>query len=120
MNAETFFEAFDLLAEAPNSVAKLRELILHLAIQGKLIEQNPADEPGSKLLLKIDAGRQKLISDGTIRDSAPLPPVEPQELPFDIPATWTWVRLGDVMHMLNGKAFKSTEWKTEGVPIIRI
>ena len=57
MKLETFFEKFDQFAEAPNAVAKMRELVLGLAVRGKLVEQNPNDEPASELLKQIYAAK---------------------------------------------------------------
>lgn len=57
----TFVEQFDLLLDAPNSIQKIREFILQLAVQGKLVPQDPKDEPASELLKKIKAEKEKLI-----------------------------------------------------------
>jgi type I restriction enzyme S subunit len=57
MKLETFFEKFDQFAEAPNAVAKMRELVLGLAVRGKLVEQDPSDEPASELLKQIYAAK---------------------------------------------------------------
>ena len=73
----------------------LKNSILQQAIQGKLVPQNPADEPASELLKKIATERQKLIDEGKIKNATPLPPIEDDEKPFDIPDNWCWVRLGD-------------------------
>ena len=55
MDAKTFLENFGVIAEAPNGVVKLRELVLQLAVQGKLVEQNPKDEPAISLLKRVAA-----------------------------------------------------------------
>ena len=75
---------------------KLKKSILQQAIQGKLLPQNSADEPASELLKKIFAERQKLIDEGKIKAAPPLPPISPEEIPFEIPENWQWVRLGDI------------------------
>lgn len=67
MKIETFFENFELLTDAPNAVVKLRELILQLAVQGKLVRQNPNDEPASVLLEKIKEEKKYLLDKGKIR-----------------------------------------------------
>lgn len=87
---------FELMATAPDGVAKLRELILTLAVQGKLVSQNARDEPASELLKKIRAEKDRLISEGKIKRDKPIPEVEVDEVPFLTPKTWEWVRLGDV------------------------
>jgi len=67
MNLETFFDNFELLSNAPNGVQKLRELILQLAVQGKLVPQDPNDEPASVLLEKIRAEKERLIREKKIK-----------------------------------------------------
>ena len=86
----------DLLATAPGGVARLRELILTLAVQGKLVPQDPADEPASVLLQKIRAEKDRLIAEGKIKRDKPLAEIAEEEKPFELPAGWEWVRLGDI------------------------
>ena len=74
----------------------LREKILDLAMRGKLVPQDPNDEPASVLLEKIKAEKEQLIKDKKIKKSKPLAPITDDERPFDIPDSWEWVRLGDV------------------------
>jgi len=64
MELETFFEQFELLADAPNGVQKLRQLILQLAVQGKLVPQDPNDEPAEVLLERIEAQKKRLVKEG--------------------------------------------------------
>ena len=84
----------ELLATAPGGVAKLRELILTLAVQGKLVPQDPADEPAGVLLQKIRAEKDRLIAEGKIKRDKPLAEIEDEEKPFELPQGWEWVRLG--------------------------
>ena len=74
----------------------LREKILDLAMRGKLIKQDPNDEPASVLLEKIKAEKAKLVKEGKIKKNKPLPEITDDEKPFDIPDSWEWVRLGDI------------------------
>ncbi|MBU1351771.1 MAG: restriction endonuclease subunit S [Gammaproteobacteria bacterium] len=110
----------DLLATAPVGVTKLRELILTLAVQGKLVPQDPADEPAGVLLQKIRAEKDRLIAEGKIKRDKPLAEIAEEEKPFGLPLGWEWVRLGSTMEMLNGRAFKPSEWIDAGLPIVRI
>lgn len=98
----------------------LKNSILQQAIQGKLLTQNPADEPASELLKKISAQRQKLIDEGKIKNSPQLSPISDDEKPFDIPESWTWVRLGTITMTNGGYAFKSTDYTSDGFRVIRI
>ena len=85
----------------------LREKILDLAMRGKLVPQDPNDEPASVLLEKIKAEKEQLIKDKKIKKSKPLAPITDDERPFDIPDSWEWVRLGDVAKIEMGQAPKS-------------
>lgn len=86
---------FDLLAGSAGGVAKLRELILSLAVRGRLVPQNPGDEPASELLKRIRAEKDRLIAEGKIKRDKPLAEIGENEKPFDLPGTWAWVRFGD-------------------------
>ena len=86
----------DILATAPGGVARLRELILTLAVQGKLVPQDPADEPASVLLQKIRAEKDRLMAEGKIRRDKPLAAIADEEKPFALPVGWEWVRLGEI------------------------
>ena len=88
----------DVLATAPGGVARLRELILTLAVQGKLVPQDPADEPAAVLLQKIRAEKDRLVAEGTIKRDKPLAEIGEEEKPFGLPQGWEWVRLGAVIN----------------------
>ena len=75
---------------------KLRQKILQDAIQGKLVPQDPNDEPASKLLKRINEEKGKLIKEKKIKKDKPLPALKLNEIPFEIPANWIWCRLGDM------------------------
>ena len=75
---------------------QLKASILQLAIQGKLVPQNPADESASVLLKRIKAEKAALIKSGKLKKEKPLPPITEDENPFDIPESWEWVRLETV------------------------
>lgn len=74
-------------------IKKLRELILELAVRGKLVPQDPADEPASELLKKIAAEKSQLIKEGKVKKSKPVPEISDEEKPFDIPSNWDWTQL---------------------------
>ena len=96
MTPEQFFADFGHLADAPNGVQKLRGLILQLAVRGKLVEQDPADEPTTSLLERIQAEKARLVKEKKIRKADPMPPVSAEEAPYELPKGWKWVRLGDI------------------------
>ena len=74
---------------------ELKNSILQLAIQGKLVEQRPEEGTGEELYRQIQAEKQRLIKEGKIKKEKPLPEIAEDEIPFDIPESWKWVRLGD-------------------------
>ncbi|MFM1980146.1 MAG: hypothetical protein RLZ68_1411 [Pseudomonadota bacterium] len=97
MNNTLLLQQFDLLATAPGGVAKLRELILTLAVQGKLVPQDPADEPASELLKRIRAEKDRLIAAGKIKRDKPLAAIGEDEQPFGLPVGWVYCRLGTLV-----------------------
>lgn len=80
-----------------NLVTQLRQAFLREAMQGKLVPQNPTDEPALILLERIKAEKEKLIAEGKIKKEKLLPPIKPEEIPFEIPSTWVWCRLGEIL-----------------------
>ncbi|MEY0491205.1 restriction endonuclease subunit S [Proteus terrae] len=79
-------------------IKKLRELILELAVRGKLVPQNPNDEPASELLKRIAAEKAELVKQGKIKKQKPLPEISEDEKSFELPEGWEWVRMGHVGH----------------------
>ena len=88
---------------------------MQLAVQGKLVPQCKEDEPASELLKRICAEKDQNGIKGK-----KLPPITDEEIPFDIPENWEWVRLGEIGSLLSGYAFKSTEYEKSGVQVVRI
>ena len=88
-------------------------------MRGKLVEQDPNDEPASVLLEKIKAEKDQLIKEKKIKKSKPLPPITDDEKPFEIPDSWEWVRLGDVFNITSSKRVMKNEWKDKGIPFYR-
>lgn len=77
-------------------IKKLRELILELAVRGKLVPQDPSDEPASVLLERIAAEKSQLVKEGKIKKPKALPEISEEEKSFELPRTWSWVRLNDI------------------------
>lgn len=96
---------------------KLRKSILQQAIQGKLTERDPADEPASELLKRICAEKERLIKEGKIKKEKPLPPIAEEEMPFEIPESWIWVRLSDVIDVRDG-THDTPQYISMGYPLI--
>jgi type I restriction enzyme, S subunit len=92
-------------------VKQLRQALLREAMQGKLVPQNPEDEPASELLKRIKAEKEKLIAEKKLKKEKDLPPIKTEEIPFDIPENWVWCRLGEItIEILGGFAFDSTRY----------
>ena len=98
----------------------MQKSILHMAIQGKLVPQLLEEGTGEELFQQIQAEKQALIKAGKIKKEKPLPEIAAEETPFDIPESWRWVRLGEIASINGGFAFKSTNYTTNGVRVIRI
>ena len=94
---------FDTAFNAPDGLKKLRELILTLAMQGKLVPQDPSDPPASALLKEIEAEKKRLVKEGKMKTPKPLPPVTEEEKPYALPQGWEWVRLGEITNVSTGK-----------------
>ena len=98
----------------------MKKSILQYAIQGKLVEQRPEEGTGKELYRQIQEEKKRLIKEGTIKKEKPLAEIAEDEIPFDIPENWKWVQLGNLASINGGFAFKSTNYTTEGVRVIRI
>lgn len=98
----------------------LRQSILQQAVEGKLCEQDPNDEPASVLLEKIKAEKERLIAEKKIKKQKPLPPISAEEKPFVLPNGWTWCRLGELLTDLKYGTSVPCSYKVSGIPVLRI
>ena len=89
-------EHFDIAVETPDGIGKLRKLILTLAAQGKLVARNHKDQSATELLKSIKARKKTLIEEGKIKNGDVLPPIPADDLPYQLPEGWEWVRLGEI------------------------
>jgi type I restriction enzyme S subunit len=97
---EFIYNHFGDLYSVKENVSELRKVILQLAVMGKLVPQDPNDEPASELLKKIEAEKQRLIKEGKIKKQKPLPEIKPVELPYKIPKSWIWCRVENVAQFI--------------------
>lgn len=95
-------EHFDTLFTTEHSIDQLKQTILQLAVMGKLVPQDPNDEPASELLKRIAAEKAKLIKEGKIKKQKPLPPISDEEKPFELPKGWEWCRFEDIVDIQSG------------------
>ncbi|MDR9408831.1 MAG: restriction endonuclease subunit S [Balneolaceae bacterium] len=94
---------FNTLYNTPEAIDNLKKNILNEAVRGRLVPQNPNDEPATELLKKIEAEKERLYEEGEIRKPKKLPPVKEDDIPFEIPESWEWCRLGDCSFNLDAK-----------------
>lgn len=112
---------FDLLLDRPEAIDALEQTILQLAVRGLLVPQDPKEEPASELLKKIRAERERLIGEGKVKREKLVSSTTENEQLFPVPASWKWVRLGDVSKVISGFAFSSQDLSSEtGVRVIKI
>lgn len=102
--------------EFPNS---MKEALLQAAMQGKLTEQLESDSSVDELLKVIRQEKEELIAQKEIKKEKPLPDIEEEEIPFDIPENWRWVRLGNVGTLTRGNGIKRNEVTEVGFPCVR-
>ncbi len=97
----------------------LKNSILQLAVQGKLVEQRAEEGTARELLEQIKLEKDQLIKDKKIKKSKPLPEITEDEIPFEIPEFWEWVRVGEIGSLTRGSGIKRTEVIEDGYPCIR-
>lgn len=109
MNPEFVVAQFGQISNAPDAILHLRRFIFQLAVRGKLVEQDPGDEPASELLTRIQAERAGLTSDGKAAKSQTLQPTDVKSVPYEIPPSWKWVKLAATVnkHFGGGTPSKS-------------
>lgn len=116
-----YIENFETIVGVKNNIQALRNKVLELAIQGKLVEQDPNDEPASELVKKIQVERDKLVKEGKIKKQKSLDPISEDEIPFELPDYWQWGKLGDLGQVIGGGTPKSEVneyWKDGIIPWI--
>lgn len=104
----------------PHATKHLRKTILHLAVSGQLVPQNPSEGTGAELYEQIQAEKTELIKQGKLRKSKPLPEITDDEIPFDIPKNWKWVRLPDIYNSITpASKVKTSEMLQSGnIPVV--
>ncbi|MBE9395900.1 restriction endonuclease subunit S [Pontibacterium sp. N1Y112] len=105
-----------------HGIKKLRELILELAVRGKLVPQDSNDEPACVLLEQVAVERDRLVKENKIKKPKKLPKIENEEPPLELPEGWAYARLGALINLVSGQHLKPTEYSREciqdGIPYI--
>lgn len=99
---------------------QLKDSILQYAMQGKLVPQNANDEPAFELLERIKNEKEQLVRDNIIKKEKAIPEVVEEEVPFDIPDSWEWVRLGNVTFKINDGTHNTPNYTEKGVPFLSV
>jgi type I restriction enzyme S subunit len=120
MNPDFLLNNFDRIGDAPDAIPRLRRFIWDLAVRGKLVGQDPKDEPASVLLRHVKNGDRNVtgkLSEARIAIEIPV-----ESLPFKVPPQWTWARLIEIADVSYGFAFASSRFNSNrlGMPLIRI
>ena len=118
----TIVPNFHLFTRRPEYCDHLRRLILDLAVRGKLVSQDPNDEPADQLLKRIQADRARRVKAGELRKSKVLPPVTEQEVPYDLPEGWVWCRLGNLASKMGSGSTPrggKSAYVSSGYPFLR-
>src|SRR5699024_6007880 len=104
---EQYGEAYDEVTELNKQFPiEMKKSILQYAIQGKLVEQRKEEGTAEELYEQIQKEKERLIEEGTIRRQQKLSEITENEIPFEIPETWKWVRIGDVLNVIIGQSPK--------------
>jgi type I restriction enzyme S subunit len=96
MNAERLLAHYERIADAPDAITRLRRFVLDLAVRGKLVPRDSNDEPASELLKRIAANKARLVKAGEIRKPPVVDGLTETEIPFEVPTSWAWVRVGEI------------------------
>jgi len=122
MNAEHLLQHFNRISEAPDAIPRLRQVVLELAVRGKLVPQDPGEEPVAELLKWIQAEKERLVKEREIKKLEKFAPVEAGEIPFAIPSGWQIIRMGWLARKLGAGSTPlggKTVYQNEGVPFLR-
>lgn len=109
---------FDTLFTTEASIDALKQTILQLAVMGKLVPQDPNDEPASELLKRIEQEKAKLVKEGKIKKQKPLPPVNDEEKPFELPQGWEWCKLQNITSKITDGDHKTPPRITNGYKLL--
>ncbi|TOA50056.1 restriction endonuclease subunit S [Vibrio parahaemolyticus] len=115
-------EHFDTLFTTEESIDQLKQTILQLAVMGKLVPQDPSDEPAAELLKRIAEEKAQLVKEKKIKKQKALPPISEDEKPFELPSGWSYERLGNICEKMGSGSTPrggQSAYVTEGIPFLR-
>ncbi len=109
---------FDTLFITEASIDALKQTILQLAVMGKLVPQDPNDEPASELLKRIEQEKAQLVKEGKIKKQKPLPPINDDEKPFELPEGWETVYMQDISELITDGTHQTPKYTESGRPFV--
>jgi type I restriction enzyme S subunit len=116
----TLVDNLDEYIHVPDGIDRLKKTILHLAVSGQLVPQDPSEGTGQELYDKIQIEKAKLIAGGKLKKQQPLPAIREDEIPFEIPKSWKWTRLGDLSSNISYGYTESASKENIGPKFVRI
>jgi type I restriction enzyme S subunit len=119
-DARFVIRSLDVLTTRPGQLKQLREAILNLAVRGKLVPQELKDEPALALLNRIAVEKEQLVRSGALRSRETLSPVTGDDIPFEVPRSWVWTRLGTICFLITDGAHHTPKYENEGVPFLSV
>lgn len=120
-DARFALDALPALTTRPDQIKRLRQTILNLAVRGKLVPQDPNDEPASELLKRIEKEKARLVSSGEVGRDKPLPPLTAADTAIALPPGWQWARLGLLAKMVtSGSRDWAKHYASEGAIFVRM
>ncbi|TFH93697.1 restriction endonuclease subunit S [Vibrio ouci] len=111
-------EHFDTLFTTEESIDQLKQTILQLAVMGKLVPQDPNDEPAAKLLERIAEEKAQLIKEKKIKKQKALPPISDDEMPFELPSGWEFAHMQDLCSLITDGTHQTPKYTDDGRPFI--
>ncbi len=114
----TFSENFELLFSTKNSIKKLEQTILQLAVMGKLVDQLPDEKPASFFIEKIKEDKERLVKSGKVKKQKPLPQINEDAFPFSVPSGWSLVHLEDICELITDGTHQTPNYVEKGKPFL--
>ena len=119
MTPDRLLNYYEKIADATDAIARLRKFILDLAVRGKLVEQDPNDEPAAELLKRIATEKAHLACKERTKRQ-PKTPNGTAGPDIELPVGWAFAPLSDLVKVLNGRAYKKSELLDDGTPVLRV
>jgi type I restriction enzyme S subunit len=111
---------FDTLFTTESSIDQLKQTLLQLAVTGKLVQQDPADEPASILLARVSSEKESVRKHNNLKLEKPLPKIPENQIPYLIPRTWQWTRIGTIALSTDYGLSEKTFDDPSGIPVLKM